>query len=288
MKSPNWISGTGRRPYSAMPIAVPMMPASASGVSITRSAPNSSYRPLVARNTPPNLPTSSPSTTTRGSARIWVCSALRTASMMFMVGMRSLLRTLAGSGRVLRLEVGALLAQVPRHVLVDVVEQGPDRRRRHELRGVRGGLDLAVVALGQLGLPALAPQPEMAQVAAQAVQRILRGRVLPDLEDDGNHVERRGPVRRVRVAVDHGGQRLDQRRAVAGPRALDRLAGDLPHRERIVAVDPHARHAVADRLGRERPRRGLRGLCATRPAAVAAHEHAGRLPHRGEVHADVE
>src|SRR3954469_8747930 len=228
MKSPNWISGTGRRPYSAMPIAVPMMPASASGVSITRSAPNSSYRPLVARNTPPNLPTSSPSTTTRGSARIWVCSALRTASMMFMVGMRSLLRTLAGSGRVLRLEVGALLAQVPRHVLVDVVEQGPDRRRRHELRGVRGGLDLAVVALGQLGLPALAPQPEMAQVAAQAVQRILRGRVFagldpglgpglePGLEDGGHRVEPRGWVRQVRTAVDHVGQRLDQRRAVAG------------------------------------------------------------------------
>jgi hypothetical protein len=42
MKSPNWISGTGRRPYRAMPIAVPMMPASASGVSITRSPPNSS------------------------------------------------------------------------------------------------------------------------------------------------------------------------------------------------------------------------------------------------------
>jgi len=70
-----------------MPIAVPMMPASASGVSITRSAPNSSYRPLVARNTPPNLPTSSPSTTTRWSVRICSCSALRTASMMFMTGM---------------------------------------------------------------------------------------------------------------------------------------------------------------------------------------------------------
>ena len=51
------------RPYIAMPIAAPMMPPSASGVSITRSGPNSSYRPAVARKTPPNLPTSSPSTT---------------------------------------------------------------------------------------------------------------------------------------------------------------------------------------------------------------------------------
>src|ERR1044071_2798980 len=156
-----------------MPIAVPTMPASASGVSITRSAPNSSYRPLVARNTPPNLPTSSPSTTTRGSARIWVCSALRTASMMFMVGMRSLLLTRAGSGRAVRFELGALLAQVPRHVLVDVVEQGRGRRRGLALRGGDGGEDLVGAALGELGLPALAPQPEVAQVAAQAVQRIL-------------------------------------------------------------------------------------------------------------------
>ena len=42
MKSENWISGTGRSPLSAMPMAVPMMPFSASGVSMTRSGPNSS------------------------------------------------------------------------------------------------------------------------------------------------------------------------------------------------------------------------------------------------------
>src|SRR4051812_48385223 len=70
-----------------MPIAVPMMPASASGVSITRSAPNSSYRPEVARNTPPNLPISSPSTTTRGSTFICVRRASRTDSSKFMTGM---------------------------------------------------------------------------------------------------------------------------------------------------------------------------------------------------------
>src|SRR2546430_1807756 len=83
MKSESWISGPGRSPYSAMPMAAPTIPPSASGVSITRSGPNSSYRPAVARNTPPNLPTSSPSTTTRGSRRISSRRASLTAWMMF-------------------------------------------------------------------------------------------------------------------------------------------------------------------------------------------------------------
>src|SRR5437660_846507 len=88
MKSLNWISGTGRSPYIAMPMAAPTMPASASGVSMTRSAPNSSTSPTVARKTPPNLPTSSPSTTTRGSRRISSLSASLTAWMMFHSGIR--------------------------------------------------------------------------------------------------------------------------------------------------------------------------------------------------------
>ena len=70
MKSANWISATGFNPYRAIPMALPMIPASARGVSKQRSAPNSSCSPVVARNTPPKRPTSSPSTTTRESRRI--------------------------------------------------------------------------------------------------------------------------------------------------------------------------------------------------------------------------
>ena len=55
-----------------MPIAVPMMPHSDSGVSKQRFSPNSSNRPAVAPNTPPFLPTSSPNTITRSSLRISV------------------------------------------------------------------------------------------------------------------------------------------------------------------------------------------------------------------------
>src|SRR5262245_66559822 len=62
-----------------MPTAVPTMPFSANGVSITRSSPNSACKPSVARNTPPALPISSPMTRTRGFSRKATASASRTA-----------------------------------------------------------------------------------------------------------------------------------------------------------------------------------------------------------------
>ena len=46
MKSANWISATGSSPCSAIPIAMPTIPDSASGVSITRSSPNSVHQPV--------------------------------------------------------------------------------------------------------------------------------------------------------------------------------------------------------------------------------------------------
>jgi hypothetical protein len=70
MKSANCISVTGRMPSTAAPMAVPMIPDSASGVSITRAGPNSSMKPSVTLNAPPNTPMSSPITNTRSSARI--------------------------------------------------------------------------------------------------------------------------------------------------------------------------------------------------------------------------
>ena len=61
MKSMNMISSTGRMPDWAAPIATPVIAASLIGVSITRSAPNSSARPAVAVYGPPSA-TSSPRT----------------------------------------------------------------------------------------------------------------------------------------------------------------------------------------------------------------------------------
>src|SRR5439155_9574338 len=61
------ISQTGRQPAIQSPIAVPRIPASASGVSTQRSGPNLSRKPAVARKTPPARPTSSPNTSTSES-----------------------------------------------------------------------------------------------------------------------------------------------------------------------------------------------------------------------------
>src|SRR5437588_675579 len=80
MKSANWISTMGRSPARASPMPTPTIPDSARGVSSTRASPNSSYRPSVARNTPPRGPTSSPSTITRSSAAMRSRSVWRTVS----------------------------------------------------------------------------------------------------------------------------------------------------------------------------------------------------------------
>src|SRR5258705_218406 len=56
MKSANWISAIGMRPFSAAPTATPTMPDSASGVSSTRASPNRAYSPSVAPSTPPLRP----------------------------------------------------------------------------------------------------------------------------------------------------------------------------------------------------------------------------------------
>jgi hypothetical protein len=79
-KSTTRISTTGRRPVSAMPTAAPMIVDSEIGVSITRSAPNSACRPRYWPKIPPR-PTSSPRTTTRGSARIaWASESAAAAA----------------------------------------------------------------------------------------------------------------------------------------------------------------------------------------------------------------
>src|SRR5882672_9082153 len=57
------------------------------GVSITRSSPKRAIRPSVARNTPPLTPTSSPSTTTRGSSCRARASAMVIAASMVISAM---------------------------------------------------------------------------------------------------------------------------------------------------------------------------------------------------------
>ena len=83
--------------------------------------------------------------------------------------------------------------------------------------------------------------------------------------------------------------RLDQRRAAAGARALDRLARRLVHGEDVEPVDAHAGDAVADRFVGERLGARLRlDRRRDRPAVVVADEHHRRVHHGREVDAFVE
>src|SRR6476660_2953768 len=69
-KSPNMMSTMGRRPAIAAPTPRPLNPASEMGVSMMRSLPNSSTRPVSTLNVVPASATSSPMRMTLGSRRI--------------------------------------------------------------------------------------------------------------------------------------------------------------------------------------------------------------------------
>src|SRR3954471_4307845 len=69
-KSPNMMSIIGRMPAIAAPTPMPEKPASEMGVSMMRSLPNSSTRPVSTLNVVPASATSSPMRMTLGSRRI--------------------------------------------------------------------------------------------------------------------------------------------------------------------------------------------------------------------------
>src|SRR5688572_25382869 len=163
MNPKNWISHTGLRPYSAMPIDVPTMPASASGVSMTRSAPNCSYKPSVTRKTPPSRPTSSPSTTTSESLVISCRSARLRACTMVSLAMGHLLPAAQGCAQLLLLclEIRWLGGKhVVEHICGIKLAVGLGFLDSPPHFGIDFALDL--------GLPALIPQPFALQILAEA------------------------------------------------------------------------------------------------------------------------
>src|SRR6267378_3181266 len=202
MKSMNWISGTGRIPYRAIPIAVPMIPPSDRGVSNTRSG-NSSMRPSVQRNTPPFLPTSSPRITTRSSRRISSRRALFTACTIVITGISGL------APHPFRVRVVALLCpfhdpQEPR-----VLEQGSELGLGFSLFAILLGLRarLLQVREGLVYIPAagrdareLVPRARPLRVERRGLSvRLLRRLHVPEVRE----VEREGHprLRVVRVGV---------------------------------------------------------------------------------------
>src|SRR5215211_1934099 len=156
----NWISPTGRKPWAAMPTHNPLIKSSASGVSITRSAPKRCCRATVARNTPPLMPTSCPSTTTLGSSSRARARAKLTASTSVTSGI--------GCSHLLALG----RADVGQHG-IEMVE--------HRLRRTRPGcqitldrhLDVLLALGGERFLLPLAPRVLADQVGPQPGDRLL-------------------------------------------------------------------------------------------------------------------
>src|SRR5690606_874056 len=212
MNPSNWISITGRYPRNARPTAVPTMPDSAGGVSMTRLAPNSSRRPSVMRNTPPSVPMSSPISTTLSSSRI-ACRrpALRALPNVICVisGLREG-REVGGVLVALALESGVRFGVHP----IEDGHRGPGRHAEaggaHLARHLVGLLlHRREVVLGQL--------PGRAQVGLQPCDRVA---ATPPLE------LLLGPIP---LGVVGGGVRthpvgdgLEVRRSVPGTRVIQR------------------------------------------------------------------
>src|SRR5205809_1743492 len=120
------------------PTAVPMIPASASGVSTHRSGPNRSRKPAVARKTPPARPTSSPITRTFESCSSSPCRD----SLIASTSVRSATPAVALQRAAHLIEVGGKRRQA---LLVRVVE---DERRIGVRLGLRRLDPLAHLLLG--------------------------------------------------------------------------------------------------------------------------------------------
>src|SRR5437762_12676064 len=156
-------------PASARPSEAPMMLASASGVSTTRSAPKRSTRPLVVRKTPPSLPTSRPRTITRGSLSISSARALLMASTT----LRCVMSASASVD-----ELRPLPEHARRQILVYVGEHVLRPRRRGAGRVRERLLVLLAQLLGPLRLAFGVPHAQAGVVALDALALGTRARLL--------------------------------------------------------------------------------------------------------------
>src|SRR3954470_3200066 len=250
-KSPNMISTTGRSPATALPNAAPAIASSEIGVSKTRSAPCFSISPGVTANTPPAAATSSPKKITESSRASSSSIACRIAS-----------RNSTSAILELRRLVGL---------------------RERRLDGGRGDLpDLVVDLLLERIERGLLDAVALHQPAAAHQQRIARA---PLVELAGFAI---APGVAARVPDEAVGHRLDELRALAAARALDRFGGGLAHLPHVVAVDGDRRdaergRAVGDLAGGDVLVGGELAV-----AVVLAHEHDRQVEDLREVQALVE
>src|SRR6516164_4034895 len=143
-----------------MPTHSPLINSSASGVSITRSAPNRCCNPTVARKTPPFTPTSSPSTTTLTSSSMARASARLTAS------------TNVTSGIGASAELRPLTSIGSREFGVEMVEHRLWRARRGRQIALDRCLDLLLAVGRELLLLRLAPRLLTDEIGAHPRDRL--------------------------------------------------------------------------------------------------------------------
>src|SRR5579863_5259575 len=184
---------------------MPAMVASASGVSCTRSLPNLSCSPAVARNTPPLAPTSCPITTTFASCCISQPCAIAMASIMVIFA-----KSMTAGFCAVFARRSALFLQMCRHGRKKMLEHrvggGPG------LRGVGAdrGLDLRGAFLQQARFLGGVPDAGIDQKRANPYQRF----EFPGLLDLVLAAVAAGIIRG-RMIAQAIGQRLDQRGATA-------------------------------------------------------------------------
>src|SRR4051812_32817323 len=225
MKSANCISATGRMPSTAAPTAVPTIADSASGVSHTRSGPNSSMKPSVTLNAPPKAPMSSPRQNTVSS---WRISSRRPSEIAW----RYVISGICGLPARPR---GHAVAE-RRHV---VGEHAVARRRGIGHRLGQRPLGLALELLAHRGVNRLSVDALARELLLVGVDRVA---LCPALEQLLRHVAH---VVMGAVTVHAHRLGLDQGRATAAPCALARLGSRLEDGLHVVAVDLDPREAVA-------------------------------------------
>src|SRR3990170_518544 len=195
---------------------MPTIPPSAKGVSRTRSGPNLSQSPSVARKTPPFLPMSSPRRTTPGLRSISPDKASWIAWMSVIVAIAS-----SSPAR----EQFPLLGQVPRRLRVHILYQGLPGNRRGALAFLHYAHHFlpGLLRQGLRRLPVHDARPkEMLRkppdgIPFRPIGTFLLGPVARGVV--------RGGVRPHPV-----GQRLDERRAAPGPGFFECAPGDSVYR----------------------------------------------------------
>src|SRR5580692_2284934 len=201
---------------------MPAIIASASGVSCTRSLPNFSCSPAVARNTPPLAPTSCPITTTFASCCISQPCAIAMASIMVIFA-----KSMTAGFCAVFARGGALFLQMRRHGRKKMLEHrvGVGRLRRREV-GTYLGLDPLGACAPQALFLLRIPDAGIDQKCANPEQRL----EIPGLLDFAVATVAAGIIRG-RMIAQAIGQRLDDAGALALARGVERLGDDFAHRE---------------------------------------------------------